>query len=270
MGGMAFADAVTTVSQTHAVELTTPGGGFGLQEAFASLPYFRGITNGIDLGVWDPSTDRQIPTMYNADDLTGKAKCKTSVQRLFGLPQRSRTPLFAMSARMVFQKGLDLILGSGFLTLDAQFVFLGAGEPRYEGALTELARMHPNRIGVQLNFTDRFEHRVIAGADICLMPSMYEPCGLTQMRAQRYGTLPLARRVGGLADTIEDGVTGFLFDDYTAESFLEGTVRTVNAYADQPRWVAMQQQAMARDFGWSRAERKYLSVYQHALAQRRR
>src|SRR5262249_7285050 len=108
-GGMAFADAVTTVSQTHAEELTTPGGGFGLQQAFAALPYFRGITNGIDLGVWDPSTDRQISTTYSAADLSGKAKCKTSVQRLFGLPQRPRTPLFAMSARMVYQKGLDLI-----------------------------------------------------------------------------------------------------------------------------------------------------------------
>jgi starch synthase len=265
-GGMAFADAVTTVSPTHAVELRTPGGGFGLDATFASLPYFAGITNGIDLDAWNPATDRQITATFTADDLSGKARCKTSVQRLFALPQRARIPLVAMSARMVYQKGLDLILESGFLSLDAQFVFLGAGEPRYERALAELARAHRDRIGVQTNFTDRFEHRLIAGADLCLMPSMYEPCGLTQMRAQRYGTLPLARRVGGLADTIDDGVTGFLFDDYTAASFLEGTVRAVRAYADEPRWRTMQREAMSRDFGWARAERKYMTVYQYALS----
>jgi starch synthase len=266
-GGMAFSDAVVTVSPTHAQELRTPGGGFGLHEAFNALGgRFAGITNGIDTKIWDPTTDAQITAMYSRDDLSGKAKCKASLQRLFGLPQRSRLPLVGMSARMVYQKGLDLILGSGFLSLDAQFVFLGAGEARYERALSELARAYPAKIGVQLNFTDRFEHRVMAGADLCLMPSMYEPCGLTQMRAQRYGALPLARAVGGLADTVEDGVTGFLFRDYSSDSFLEGTVRAVHAYNEPPRWAAMQREAMSRDFGWKQAERKYLRVYEYALA----
>lgn len=266
-GGMAFSDAVATVSPTHAQELRTPGGGFGLHEAFNALDgRFVGITNGIDTKQWDPTTDSQITATYSRDDLAGKAKCKSSLQRLFGLPQRSRLPLVGMSARMVYQKGLDLILGSGFLSLDAQFVFLGAGEARYERALSELARAYPGKIGVQLNFTDRFEHRVMAGADICLMPSMYEPCGLTQMRAQRYGALPLARAVGGLADTIEDGVTGFLFRDYSSDSFLDGTVRAVRAYNDQPRWIAMQREAMSREFGWKQAERKYLRVYEYAMA----
>jgi starch synthase len=265
-GGMAFSDAVTTVSPTHAGELRTADGGFGLHEAFKALPRFVGITNGIDLGLWNPATDRQIIARYSRDDLSGKAACKTSVQRLFGLPQRTDVPLIAMSARMVYQKGLDLILGSGFLSVNAQFVFLGAGEPRYEQALSDLARGNRDKIGVQLNFTDRFEHRVLAGADICLMPSMYEPCGLTQMRAQIYGTLPLARAVGGLADTIEDGVTGFLFTEYTAESFLEGTLRATRTYADAPKWLAMQREAMSRDFGWEQAERRYLQVYRAALA----
>jgi starch synthase len=246
-GGMAFSDVVTTVSPTHAQELRTPGGGFGLQEAFSALGgRFVGITNGIDTKVWDPTTDTQITATYSRDDLAGKAKCKSSLQRLFGLPQRSRLPLVGMSARMVYQKGLDLILGSGFLSLDAQFVFLGAGEAKYEKALSELAHAYPGKIGVQLNFTDRF--------------------GLTQMRAQRYGALPLARAVGGLADTIEDGVTGFLFRDYTSDSFLDGTVRAVQAYNDQPRWAAMQREAMSREFGWKQAERKYLRVYEYAIA----
>ena len=265
-GGMAFADVVATVSPTHSMELRTPGGGFGLQEAFSALgERFVGITNGIDLQVWTPSTDKEIAAKYSREDLSGKATCKASLQRLFGLPVNPRIPLFGMSSRMVYQKGLDLIFGSGFLTVDAQFVFLGAGEARYENTLADLARAHPKKIGVQTNFTDRLEHKLLAGADLCLMPSMYEPCGLTQMRAQRYGTLPLARRVGGLADTIEDGVTGFLFNDYTSDSFLEGTWRAVTAFHDQARWATMQHEAMSRDFGWERPERQYARVYRYAL-----
>ena len=268
-GGMAFADAVVTVSPTHAVELRTPDGGFGLHEHFQSLGgRFVGITNGIDQDVWNPATDPHIPARFTADDLSGKATCKAALQRLYGMPQGPRTPVVAMSARMVYQKGLDLILESGFLELPAQFLFLGAGEPRYERALSELARANPEKVGVQLHFTDRFEHRLLAGADVCLMPSMYEPCGLTQMRAQRYGALPLARRVGGLADTIDDGVTGFLFDDYTAGSFLAGAARAVHAYGNPGTWHAMQREAMSRDFGWEKAEARYRIVYQFALDRR--
>jgi starch synthase len=181
---------------------------------------------------------------------------------------RADLPLFGMSSRMVYQKGLDLILGSGFLSLKAQFVFLGAGEARYENTLSSLARRHRDRIGVQTNFTDRLEHKLLAGADLCLMPSMYEPCGLTQMRAQRYGTLPLARRVGGLADTIEDGVTGFLFDHYTSDSFLEGAVRAAKTFADSQQWRTMQKEAMCRDFGWEKPEKDYAKIYAFANSRR--
>jgi starch synthase len=268
-GGMSLADAVVTVSPTHANELRTEGGGFGLHGAFRALGgRFGGIVNGIDQQEWDPSTDAQIVARFSREDLSGKAACKASLQRFFGLPKRAHTPVFAMSARMVYQKGLDLILGSGFLMLDAQFVFLGAGEPRYERALLDLAQRAPDRLGVQLNFTDRLEHRLLAGADFCLMPSMYEPCGLTQMRAQRYGALPLARRVGGLADTIEDGVTGFLFDDYSSDDFLHGAARAMEAYRDQTTFAQMQREAMARDFGWEHAEARYRDVYRYAAARR--
>ncbi|MFN0097737.1 MAG: glycogen synthase [Gemmatimonadaceae bacterium] len=268
-GGMSFADAVVTVSPTHADELRTEGGGFGLHDAFRALGgRFGGIANGIDQEEWDPATDLHIVARYSRKDLSGKASNKASLQRFFGLPKRAQTPLIAMSARMVYQKGLDLILGSGFLMLDAQFVFLGSGEPRYERTLLDLARRAPNRLGVQLNFTDRLEHRLLAGADFCLMPSMYEPCGLTQMRAQRYGTLPLARRVGGLADTIEDGVTGFLFDEYTSDDFLKGAARAMEAYRDPATFVRMQREAMARDFGWEHAEARYREVYRFAAERR--
>ncbi|HXE58678.1 MAG TPA: glycogen synthase [Gemmatimonadales bacterium] len=266
-GGLAFSDVVTTVSPTHAHELRTPAGGFGLHEAFIALrDRFVGIVNGIDQAVWNPATDPQITARYTADDLSGKRKCKAALQRTFGLPQRGRIPLFAMTARMTAQKGFDLILENpGYFALDAQFVFLGSGEPRYEAALTDLAARAPGRIAVQLEFTDRLEHRIMAGADLCLMPSQYEPCGLTQMRAQRYGTIPVARRVGGLADTIEDGVTGFLFDAYTPDDFLGAVTRAVDMYADQPGWQLMMREAMSRDFGWERSELRYREVYRRVL-----
>lgn len=267
-GGMAFADAVTTVSPSHAHELRTPAGGFGLHQAFIGLrDRFTGIVNGIDQGVWDPETDPIITARYSRDDLSGKKRCKAALQRVFGLPQRSRVPIFGMSARMVYQKGLDLILGSPrFLSLDAQFLFLGQGEKKYVDILTELALRAPGRIGVQTNFTSKQEHRLMAGADMIIMPSQYEPCGLTQMRAQRYGALPVARRVGGLADTIEDGVTGFLFDGFTTNEFLHACIRAIDHYEHPEAWREMQREAMSRDFGWERSEQKYREVYRRVLA----
>lgn len=267
-GGMAFADYVTTVSPAHAHELRTPAGGFGLHDAFIELrERFVGIVNGIDQAEWNPETDPAITARYSRDNLAGKKRCKTALQRLFGLPQRARTPIFGMSARMVYQKGLDLILGSPrFLSLDAQFLFLGQGEKRYVEILTELALRAPGRIGVQTNFTSKAEHRLMAGADMIIMPSQYEPCGLTQMRAQRYGSLPVARRVGGLADTIEDGITGFLFDSFSTTDFLSACVRAIDHYNHPEVWQQMQREAMARDFGWERSEQKYLDVYRRVLA----
>jgi starch synthase len=267
-GGLAFADFVTTVSPTQARELTTPGGGFGLHEVFRWLgDRLVGVLNGIDQRVWNPATDPQITAQYSAEKLEGKRRCKAALQRSFGLPQRRRAPLFGMTGRLVTQKGLDLILAARkLLDGDSQFVFLGSGEPRYERALVELASAAPNRIGVQLDFTDRLEHRLMAGADIFLMPSLYEPCGLTQMRAQHYGAPPIVRRVGGLADTVEDGVTGFAFDGYTAETFQEAGFRALKAFADSAKWQAMMRRGMARDFSWERSVDTYLGVYRRALA----
>jgi starch synthase len=267
-GGIVFTDFVTTVSPTQANELRTPGGGFGLHDNFLWLgDRLAGVLNGIDQREWNPATDSQITACYSADDLDGKRRCKAALQRMFGLPQRRKTPLFGMTGRLVTQKGLDLILGAtDLLTSDAQFVFLGSGEQRYEQALVELATSAPNRIGVQLDFTDRLEHRVMAGADIFLMPSLYEPCGLTQMRSQRYGAPPIVRDVGGLRDTVEDGVTGFSFDAYTAEAFSEAAFRALACFADPPAWQDMMRQGMARDFSWERSVSQYLDVYRRALA----
>jgi starch synthase len=267
-GGLVFADAVTTVSPTQAKELRTPGGGFGLHHLFVALgDRLIGVLNGIDQRIWNPATDTQITAQYSAEKLEGKRRCKAALQRSFGLPQRRRVPLFGLTGRLVTQKGLDLILGArDLLGSDAQFVFLGSGEPRYEHALVELATAAPNRIGVQLDFTDRLEHRLMAGADIFLMPSLYEPCGLTQMRAQRYGAPPIVRRVGGLADTVDDGATGFAFDGYSSEAFQEAGFRAFRGYAEPTRWQSMVRRGMARDFSWERSVDQYLEVYRRAIA----
>lgn len=266
-GGLVFADAVTTVSPTHAHELRTAAGGFGLDGVFVSLrDRFMGIANGIDQSLWDPQTDVLLPANFSANSLAGKIDCREALQHEMGLRPTDEMPIVAMSARLVAQKGLDLILGDpNYFAFDAQFLFLGAGEPRYEAALKAIADRAPNRIVVETNFRDDLEHRVLAGADMCLMPSQYEPCGLTQMRAQRYGTIPIARRVGGLADTIEDGVTGFLFDDYTPDDFTRGVLRAIDQFEDPDGWAQMIRSAMSRDFGWDRSAAKYLSLYRRVM-----
>jgi starch synthase len=267
-GALVFSDLVITVSPTHAHELRTEKGGFGLDGVFVSLrDRLVGIVNGIDQEVWDPSRDTFIPRRYSLDNLQGKKRCRVALQRATGL-SRWQAPIFALTARLVSQKGLDLILGDpGYFAFDAQYVFLGHGEARYEAMLTELAERAPSRIAVKLDFTDEFEHLLLAGADLCLMPSQYEPCGLTQMRAQRYGTIPVARRVGGLADTIEDGVTGFLFDDYTPADFMRAAMRAVDQFRETEAWEEMMREAMTRDFGWERSAARYLTVYRRVLTQ---
>ncbi|MFV1987617.1 MAG: glycogen synthase [Gemmatimonadota bacterium] len=268
-GGLVFSDYVTTVSPTHAHELRTSAGGFGLHDAFVAMQdRFVGIRNGIDLDVWDPSTDQEITATYSAGDLEGKIRCKAALQAECGFSEYPRIPLFGMTARMVAQKGLDLFLDDDLLErAEAQFIFLGAGEARYEEALREIAGRHPDRIFVDTEFTEPKEHRLLAGMDLLLMPSLYEPCGLTQMRSQRYGAIPVARRVGGLADTIEDQVTGFLFDDYTSEGLWAAMTRAITLYRSEPRaWEEQIVTAMGQDFGWASSAERYLDVYRRALA----
>lgn len=267
-GGLAFCDMAVTVSPTHARELQTADGGFGLHQVFAGLrERFTGITNGIDQQVWNPATDPQITARYSVDDLEGKARCKSALQRTFGLPIRKRVPILAMTCRLVTQKGIDLLVnGQAIERLDAQFIVLGAGESRYERALSAWAARRPQHVAVQFDFTDRLEHRLMAGADLFLMPSQYEPCGLAQMRAQRYGALPIGRRVGGISDTITDDVTGFLFDDFHPRALDWGIARALERMADRAGWQHRMTVAMQRDFGWEGAAAQYLAVYRQATA----
>ena len=269
-GGLRYADMVTTVSPTHAFELLTDVGGFGLEHSFRAIgDRLVGIRNGIDVDKWDPAYDRDIAARFTADDLSGKAQCKAALQDSWGLPRRPDVPLFGMSARLVAQKGLDQIVASRSLRqLDAQFVFLGAGEAQFENALRELAARDPTRIAVNTAFTDTLEHQLLAGADFLMMPSLYEPCGLTQMRAQLYGALPVARRVGGLADTIEDGVTGILYDAYSPAAFDHAVQRAVTLYHDRAWFTELAKGAMRKDFSWHQPAEAYAAVYRRALAAR--
>lgn len=266
-GGLAFADAVVTVSATHARELQTADGGFGLHDTFHQLrDRLFGIVNGIDHDLWDPTRDAQIAATFTGKDLEGKTRCKETLQARFGLARRPRTPIFGMAARLVAQKGLDLMMdGRALGATDAQFIFLGQGDDRYVQPLRQLAARHPDRIAVETGFTDELEHVVIAGADMLLMPCQYEPCGLTQMRSQRYGTLPVARRTGGLNDTIDDGITGFLFDEFSTDALVHNVRRAAQAYHHEATWKALMRKAMAKNFSWERSALKYLAVYLKAL-----
>jgi starch synthase len=271
-GGLAYSDFVGTVSPTHAHELRTPAGGFGLHDSFIALgDRLVGILNGIDLELWNPMTDPILPAHFSAEDLSGKKECKRDLQERIGLPVRDDVPLFGMTARIVQQKGFDLIVGDGLLYRipDAQFVFVGEGEEKYRHALGEAAAQMPDRVAVRFDFTEEREHRLLAGADGLLMPSLYEPCGLTQMRAQRYGALPVVRKVGGLSDTVEDQVTGFVFDEYSSAGLERAIRRALALYQDRESWEDHMRKAMRRNFGWARSAIRYLDVYQKALARHR-
>jgi starch synthase len=265
-GGLATCNVAVTVSPTHADELRTVEGGFGLDDSFRSLgPRLVGVCNGIDTVNWDPETDPEITARYSRTDLAGKVACKGALQRTFGLPQRPDVPLIVMSARLVKQKGFDIVVRSQRVrTADLQFVFLGMGEPWYHAAVSELAASRPSEIAVEFGFTDALEHRLIAGADLVLMPSLYEPCGLTQMRAQRYGAPVIARLVGGLRDTIDDDETGFMFQNFDEASLDAAIDRAVARFADRPAWTRMMKRAMSRDFSWTKAAAMYARAYRDA------
>ncbi len=275
--GLIFADRLTTVSPRYAVEIQTPEHGYGLDGVLRERrSALRGILNGIDTVRWDPARDPLIPARFAVDDLAGKAECKATLQRDFGLPIRARVPLFGMVTRLAEQKGIDILAAalSDLLSEDLQIVILGSGDQRYEQWLTDAARRDPTRLAVKLAFDETLSHRVEAGADAFLMPSRYEPCGLNQMYSLRYGTVPLVRATGGLDDTVDDvdenpeAGTGFKFAEY-APTALAATVRRALArWSDQPGWERIMRNGMRRDNSWQRAADAYLALYQELRAAR--
>ena len=270
-GGVGLADAVVAVSPTHAAELRTPEGGHGLHAAFAALgPRLDGVLNGIDVARWDPARDRWIARRFTADDPSGKAACTAALRRAAGLPEQPGVPVLGMCARLVAQKGFDLLLGGGLpFERPWQLVLVGDGEAGYQDALRAFAAAHPERVAGPFAFDDRLEHVLLAGADVLLAPSLYEPSGLTQLRAQRYGAVPVARRVGGLADSIVDGVTGLLFDAYAPAALADAVRRALDLHADPAAWARLLRASMTCDVGWDRAVAQYAAVYARARTRRR-
>lgn len=271
-GGIYHATIVSTVSPRYAAEIQTPDGGHGLEGALRDRGRdVIGILNGIDENVWNPMTSPHLPAHYSADTLSGKAACKAALQREMGLPERPDVPLIGLISRLVHQKGIDIFAGAleQVLSLDTQVVVLGSGEPWAEELFTQLSRT-TDRVGAHIGMNESLAHRIEAGADLFMMPSRYEPCGLNQMYSQRYGTLPIVRSVGGLDDTVEDGVTGFKFEELSPEALAHTVERAVQMYRRAPeQFRAMQIQAMKKPLGWDHASRQYEALYRLAMAKRR-
>lgn len=280
-GGIMFSDVVTTVSPRYAEELLTPEFAFGFEGILRHrAPHLVGILNGIDVDEWNPAADVHLPRPYSVEDLSGKLDAKRLLLDTFGLPggdnDLRQRPVVAMISRMVDQKGLDLIAAvvEQLAHLGAVFTILGTGEPRYEEMWRSLARRYPDRVGVRIGFDEPLSHLIEGGADIFMMPSRFEPCGLNQMYSLRYGTVPVVRATGGLQDTVENydpatgAGTGFSFRDTSGEALL-GTLRwAVHVFVNDPeRWRQMQRAGMARDFSWEASARVYLETYARALTQ---
>lgn len=282
--GLIQADIITTVSPTYAEEIRTPEGGHGLDEIFRRRAGdLYGILNGVDYEEWNPVKDPLIaPNNFSAKDLKGKAKAKKALQSEMGLTLEPKTPIVAMVSRLSQQKGLDILVGEKEFELyeicqkmKLQFIIVGEGEKKYEEKLQNLEKMLPN-LKVSIRFSNELAHRVIAGADFFIIPSVYEPCGLTQMYSLRYATLPIVRKVGGLADTVADfnpadGTgTGFTFQELTSRALYDAINSAVTLYKENPKQIiAMQKNAMAQHFGWEESARRYTDAYQAALDRRR-
>ncbi len=279
--GVVFADMVTTVSPTYAEEIQTPEFGCGLNGVLSSRrDDLVGILNGVDTDVWNPKTDPFIEQNYSAATVTeGKAACKAALQQKMGLPVRAEVPLFGMVSRMTGQKGLDIIseCAHDFLKLDLQAVFLGSGDPGYEQFLLRMAREYPQKVAVQVGYNEPLSHQIEAGVDIFLMPSQYEPCGLNQMYSLIYGTVPIVRAVGGLADSVVDAweqtlangtANGFSFHDYRGEVLLRQICRAVGLFQDQSTWKKLLLTGMQRDWSWRRSAKEYEQVFHRAQSKR--
>jgi len=265
-----LSDVITTVSETYAREIQTTDFGFGLQDVLQRRKEnLYGILNGVDYQEWCPESDPYTYGIhYTADDMLGKRRIKSKLRKEYGLPDTDDVPLIGMTTRFVEQKGIDLVTecAERILQLDTQIIVLGSGDQRYHDFFEWLRRSYPDRVGIYIGFNNGLAHRIEAGADIFLMPSLFEPCGLNQIYSLRYGTLPIVRLTGGLADTIVDGVNGFTFFDFTAHFFFDAAQRAIDVYRNHPdRWKQMMITAMGQDFSWKKSAEKYLDVYDKKL-----
>lgn len=276
-GGIVFSGIINTVSKKYAEEIqTTDDYGKGLEGVLRERSKdLYGILNGIDYSVWDPINDRLIPANYSIDNLKGKEECKRHLQQRFNLPQED-VPILAMITRLDVQKGI-LLLADVFdeiMKLDLQFVLLGTGNREYETQFKDFAEKYPKQAGINIGFDNTLAHEIEAGADVFLMPSKYEPCGLNQLYSLRCGTVPLVRNTGGLADTITDctpatlqngKANGFSFDEFTSQALLKTITRAVTLYKDKETWLRIMKNGMSQDWSWERSAKEYAKLYEKAL-----
>jgi len=267
-GGIAYADALNTVSPTYAQEIQTTEYGFGMDGALRSRSaVLSGILNGVDYREWSPEQDPHLPARYSADDLSGKRACKRQLLEEFGLPPAAMDrPLAGIVSRFTRQKGTDILaeVAAQLVAEDLYLVALGSGEPEYEAFFRQMAADNPGRIAVRIGFDNGLAHRIEGGADMFLMPSRYEPCGLNQMYSLRYGTVPVVRATGGLNDTIEEG-TGFKFWDYSGPALRDAVRAAVAAFADLAGWQEIMRRGMRKDFSWKASATLYSALYRRLL-----
>ena len=271
--GLRYADKITTVSPTYAAEILTPEFGCGMEGVLQDRgDDFVGILNGIDETLWNPSTDPMLPRPYRDSDISGKRTCKAVLQQEFGLPVEPEIPLIGFVSRITHQKMADVILETlpWMAEQKTQFVVVGEGDPDMQLAFEQAKELYGNRVAVVIGYDEPMAHRLQAASDILLAPARFEPCGLTQLYALRYGTLPVVRRTGGLADTVVDATatsiadrsaTGFVFDDPTPEALTAALARALALYREPLTWRRLQLQAMAQDFTWNASASKYAALY---------
>ncbi|MBP6008189.1 MAG: glycogen synthase GlgA [Rhodoferax sp.] len=275
--GLYFADHITTVSPTYAREIQTPEQGCGLDGLLRSRAgEISGILNGVDEAVWNPAADAAIDSPFDAKKPAGKARCKAALQQSLGLSVQPDAPLFGVVSRLTEQKGLHLVLKvlDELLAQGGQLVVLGTGEAELEAAFLARAAANPKAVSVRIGYDEAYAHRIFAGTDVTLVPSRFEPCGLTQMYGLKYGSLPLVHGVGGLADTVVDcalehladgTANGFVFNAFNEHALARAVARAMALYRRPTEWRAVRQRAMQQDLGWDKAATQYLALYQHLV-----
>ena len=273
-GGILFSDVVTTVSRKYSQEIQTQEFGHGLEGVLRNRQTeLFGILNGVDYKEWSPESDPHIAAPYGVQNLAGKNECKKDVLQLYELAEGKRTPLIGMISRLAGQKGFDILLEAldDLFRLDVQFVLLGTGDEVYEKEFEKKALKHKTKMSVKIAFDNALAHKIEAGADMFMMPSRYEPCGLNQMYSLKYGTIPIVRATGGLDDTIKDfdvnslKGNGFKFEDYSAAALVETVRRALKVYQDETLWLQLVKNAMGEDFSWGQSAEKYSQLYSLAL-----
>ena len=265
--GIAWSDAVSTVSKAYAREIQTPEYGFGLDGFLRKHSPITGILNGVDYTEWNPEHDPFIARNYSAGDLSGKQECKRALLSELELPADLRRPVIGIVSRFASQKGFDLIADIADSLLDEKLTLavLGSGDAEYESMLAALAQSSPETVALRIGFDNALAHRIEAGADVFLMPSLYEPCGLNQIYSLRYGTVPVVRATGGLDDTIDED-TGFKFQDYSGSALLVAIRAALDAYQDRAGWAGRMRRCMRKDFSWSASADAYVALYERLLA----